>query len=54
MAPPASAAAILLTVLIPAGATIGVAGGAMLLPGDVPLEVLGAGIDGIRAQAVTP
>jgi hypothetical protein len=54
MAPPASAAAILLTVLIPAGTTIGVAGGAMLLPGDVPLEVLGAGIDGIRAQAVTP
>jgi hypothetical protein len=54
MAPPTSAAAILLTVLIPAGATIGVAGGAMLLPGDVPLDVLGAGIDGIRAQAVTP
>lgn len=53
MAPPASAAAILLTVLIPAGATIGVAGGAILLPGDVPLDVLGAGIDGISAQAVT-
>jgi hypothetical protein len=45
-----------LAVLIPAGAVIGVAAGAngtaVILPEGAVLEVMGAGVDGMRAALV--
>lgn len=50
---PAAATATTLAVLIPAGAVVGVAAGAqgtaVILPEGAVLEVLGAGVDGVRA-----
>jgi hypothetical protein len=50
---PAAATATTLAVLIPAGAVVGVAAGAqgaaVILPEGAALEVLGAGVDGVRA-----
>ncbi|HET9144177.1 hypothetical protein [Actinophytocola sp.] len=50
---PAATTATTLAVLIPAGAVIGVAAGAngaaVILPSGAALEVLGAGVDGLRA-----
>lgn len=53
---PAAATATTLAVLIPAGAVIGVAAGvngtAVILPEGAVLEVMGAGVDGMRAALV--
>jgi hypothetical protein len=50
---PAAGAAATLAVLIPAGAVVGVAtaanGTAVILPNGATMEVLGAGVDGVRA-----
>lgn len=50
---PAAVTATTLAVLLPAGAVVGVAAGAagvgVILPGGATLEVLGAGVDGVRA-----
>lgn len=50
---PAAATATTLAVLIPAGAVVGVAAGAqgtaVILPEGAALEVMGAGVDGVRA-----
>lgn len=46
---PAAAIATTLAVLIPAGTTVGAASGAVILPGGAVLEVLGTGVDGVRA-----
>lgn len=54
---PATTTATTLAVLIPAGAVIGVAAGAkgaaVILPEGAALEVLGAGVDGVRAVLTT-
>lgn len=53
---PAAATATTLAVLIPAGAVVGVAAGAngtaVILPSGATLEVLGAGVDGLRTVLV--
>lgn len=49
---PVAAAATTLAVLIPAGAVVGVAGGAVILPQGAPLEVLGAGAEGLRTVLI--
>lgn len=50
---PVAATATTLAVLIPAGAVVGVAGGAVIVPQGAPLEVLGAGADGLRTVLVS-
>jgi hypothetical protein len=50
---PLAATATSLAVLIPAGAIVGVAGGAVIVPQGAPLEVLGAGADGLRTVLVS-
>jgi hypothetical protein len=50
LATPATATAVVLMVVIPAGVAIGYAAGAVILPEGMVLEVLGAGAEGVRAQ----
>jgi hypothetical protein len=50
---PVAATATTLAVLIPAGAVVGVAGGAVIVPQGAPLEVLGAGAEGLRAVLIS-
>jgi hypothetical protein len=50
---PVAATATTLAVLIPAGAIVGVAGGAVIIPQGAPLEVLGAGAEGLRTVLIS-
>lgn len=50
--PPASASVVVMTVMIPAGVSVGVAGGAVVLAEGTVFELLGVGAGEVRAQVV--